>query len=387
MKHYRNYLIILLLLIIPSKNYSQIIVKEIHVKTEIDTTSTKIYDGYSNIEEQQQQLDYQQYIGQQIYFPNTYEHKYFISKDKSVIPKGPFYLTIKNIIYGSEAKKIDKEFGFGYKMKPDIYYYKFNDEYPTMPILVLQGEDNSEKFYMTLSAFEHCNVNHIFISVSFFLHQRKLFDNKKFLLVTKEGSYEDELTEKKIEFNSQFYGGEWTCSVDVITKKGFDGKEYTDMKYLLKNDFGHLLTKKGYETPYYHYNADVNDGFTLVSNISDSFGLIQFIAVDEYKNIIQQEKMLVIENKTRVENNIKNIALLKKKKLETNITKYGKINGTLITNGKVEIGMTKEMCIASCGTPFSTDVVRTKNFRKETLIYYYGKRLYLENNILVKIEY
>ena len=56
--------------------------------------------------------------------------------------------------------------------------------------------------------------------------------------------------------------------------------------------------------------------------------------------------------------------------------KYGKVNAVLIAKGKVEIGMSKEMCKESWGIPLKNDVEKTKANTKETFIYGWSKRLY-----------
>ena len=71
-------------------------------------------------------------------------------------------------------------------------------------------------------------------------------------------------------------------------------------------------------------------------------------------------------------------------KLKLLTQKYGKEKALLIFNGKVEIGMNKEMCKESWGIPSRTDVEKTAKITKETFIYGWSKRLYFENVIYLK---
>lgn len=55
-----------------------------------------------------------------------------------------------------------------------------------------------------------------------------------------------------------------------------------------------------------------------------------------------------------------------------NIKKYGEVFGSLINQGKIDLGMSKEMVTSALGTPFKTDgVIHKENFIKEVL--YYGE--------------
>ena len=68
------------------------------------------------------------------------------------------------------------------------------------------------------------------------------------------------------------------------------------------------------------------------------------------------------------------------------ITKYGKANGTLIIQGKVNIGFTKKMCEESWGKP--SDINKTSGSWgvHEQWVYGYGSYLYFENGRLTSIQ-
>jgi len=87
----------------------------------------------------------------------------------------------------------------------------------------------------------------------------------------------------------------------------------------------------------------------------------------------------------------KNIAEEKQQKqkfailLKNSINKYGNIYGELIANGKVKIGMTKEMCKAAWGNPFNINKTTTANNVMEIWNYINRKLIFL-NSKLIEIQ-
>lgn len=73
----------------------------------------------------------------------------------------------------------------------------------------------------------------------------------------------------------------------------------------------------------------------------------------------------------------------RKKKI---ISKYGKELGSLIFAGKVRIGMTKEMCIASWGEPYDINKTITSGAIREQWVYSLKSYLYFENGTLTTIQ-
>ena len=68
------------------------------------------------------------------------------------------------------------------------------------------------------------------------------------------------------------------------------------------------------------------------------------------------------------------------------IKKYGHTNGTLISEGKVRIGMTKEMCRESWGEPEDINKTTSSYGTHEQWVYGYGSYLYFENGKLTTIQ-
>jgi hypothetical protein len=76
----------------------------------------------------------------------------------------------------------------------------------------------------------------------------------------------------------------------------------------------------------------------------------------------------------------------REKRISECISKFGLNNGRLIAEGKVSIGMSKEMCIVSWGRPYN--ISKTTNEQGVFEIWYYSwlHRLYFTNGILKEIK-
>ena len=68
------------------------------------------------------------------------------------------------------------------------------------------------------------------------------------------------------------------------------------------------------------------------------------------------------------------------------IAKYGQEDGSIIAAGKVDIGMTKEMCIAAWGKPADMNRTITAGIVYEQWIYNQASILNFENDILVSVQ-
>ena len=68
------------------------------------------------------------------------------------------------------------------------------------------------------------------------------------------------------------------------------------------------------------------------------------------------------------------------------INKYGNEKGKLIANGKVTIGMTKEMCKDAWGTPIDLHKTTTKIGTDEHWYYSWKYSLHFENGLLIRIN-
>lgn len=68
------------------------------------------------------------------------------------------------------------------------------------------------------------------------------------------------------------------------------------------------------------------------------------------------------------------------------VSKYGTRNANLIMDGRVALGMTKQMCIAAWGEPESVNRNITSRGTSEQWVYGIGIYLYFEGNKLTGIQ-
>lgn len=68
------------------------------------------------------------------------------------------------------------------------------------------------------------------------------------------------------------------------------------------------------------------------------------------------------------------------------ISKYGSTNGTLIAEGRVRIGFTKQMCIDAWGEPKKKNKTTTRYGTREQWVYSANSYLYFEGNKLTTIQ-
>jgi hypothetical protein len=121
--------------------------------------------------------------------------------------------------------------------------------------------------------------------------------------------------------------------------------------------------------------AKVNAEKRLIAQIkADSVAKIE----DERRRISEQQKRnrQIAEQKAREE-----------QRKRDNITKYGVRYGALINEGRVAIGMTKEMCVQAWGKPRDINRTIREGLTEEQWVYgFIDRYLYFENGILVTIQ-
>lgn len=335
MKH-----IVLIILFFSSFSiYSQITTSKIEVKEKVK--EQLIYDGKSNIISYENPEDYKQYIGQKIYTLKSFSPIY-TSEGKRCDNYQNKYFTIKNIT----EKKVNS---YSSDMVNENLFELINDE-------------NGETYYYNLK-----NDHKSIILVPYFLYLKKTYESKKYIIASywREDGFNNEATNEWVKIDKKMYGGEWNCEVSILEK---EGEEMICL--IMKSNAGEIISTPIVDNIYFNK-------FSIVKELGNFVGAgLKFMSVDDYN--------LEIASKNKAK---KEVVAKNKNKLEKLTQKYGKENAILISQNKVEIGMTKEMCKESWGIPTRTDVEKTAKTTKETFIYSWSKRLYFENNRLVKIEY
>lgn len=126
-----------------------------------------------------------------------------------------------------------------------------------------------------------------------------------------------------------------------------------------------------------------------ILNISDQnilkskWNKIDFITKENYLINVKKQKTLIAKRKIEQEQN--RIEYEKTKK--ENIKKYGSYFGNLINNRKIEIGMTKEMCIKSWGYPLRKKAIKDSSSLREIFVYSRNNIVIFKNNKIIEFEY
>lgn len=334
-----------------TKSYSQITTTKIEVKEKVQ--KQKVYDGKSNFEVFKDIEGYKQYIGQKIYTTKS-RLPIYTSTGEEYTDCHNKYFTIKNVI----QEEIDPSNNYGER---EINFFE------------LINDENGEIYYYKLGKSYNSGAGWIndgiqpsIILVPYFLNLKKTYENKKYVIVSywRKDGFTNETTNEWVVVNKPLYGGEWNCEVSVVEK---DGKE--KIFYIMKNNSGEIISSETVDN-------ESPDKFSIIKKRGafTNAGLF-FMSVEDYNSenaTKKKEKKDVITQKNNVINKL--------------TPKYGKEKAVLISSGKVEIGMTRQMCVDAWGVPLYSKILKTKKGTTETLLYNWNRKLYLENGILAKIE-
>ena len=111
----------------------------------------------------------------------------------------------------------------------------------------------------------------------------------------------------------------------------------------------------------------------------------RFILEREYDNIIAERKNSEEEQRIKEEERLRLAEQARIERSKHIIKKYGSRYGKLISEGRVCLNMTKEMCIEAWGEPNYINSTILKGFVYEQWVYW-GSFLYFDNGILIAIQ-
>lgn len=344
----------------------------------------KVYDGVSDFKYQDNPSDYKQYLGLQVYFPDTsvsfvikdkqgrkyLDHMEYVTHAKIIKPS---YFTIFTILIGDD---IDKYFN----IVPDGGAR--GDDVGSRVLIGLKGTFSNEELFFPLSNEEDYHFSVPFILVPFFQAEKKKLDGLQFVIVNRSGKFSDEATNETVDYDKPLFGGIWTLEVNMVKKRNADAE---DMYYILKDTIGHVILTGRNE--FNSSEIDAGEGTAFVKKLKgntflDYQSATPFMLVDTYNAEVERIKrykaVSVAKNKANRELQIKQLN-----------AKYGVAITQMILKGQVKIGMSSEMCSLAWRGLFgviakTVDATGTFQVWKHAL---YGTKLYMKNDILYKIEY
>jgi hypothetical protein len=310
------------------------------------------YDSTKTFEEQYKAENQYQFIGLQLFLPPVIDPKagpVVFSKNSNDFTKGNKYYTIIDILQGDvtqqlKQKKVINQCGSRYKNLDSLLL----KDMIIFVVFVLHDNDkndslNNDSLYWVVCQGKqapYCaSYFNSFIPVPYYEYEKQTFQDQDVIYLSDKSK--------------------WLCK-EVTLVKSWDNESQDsvyDVFCLLGNDKSEQMQLR---PP------------------SDKYGR-NFITEQEYTwldHADRNEKDEMLKAKSEK---------LEKYKSEC-INKFGKHSGELVAQGKIEIGMTSEMCKTAWGAPWDISKTTTSSIIKETWFYNWKYKLYFENGSLVKIE-
>lgn len=237
-----------------------------------------------------------------------------------------------------------------------LYEFKVLDDNNDTLYFATQAKSGSyifEPYYNYLSQ-KYNNQTVVLTYVADWYKQNLTDDYKLNKFINSENNLIDVSTHKLV---NSIPNSLWNAEIAVMTP---DSGEHYYIYYVLKNEAGETLALR-------NINSNSHFGFALQSEVTEAQ---------------QSEKRKQAETQKEVQANKQKTEQYK----QSLIAKYGSTNGTLIANGKLAIGMTKDMIKEAWGTPIR--ITTNTNQGAQTDVWYYGTKTYTMfiNGILKEIH-
>jgi hypothetical protein len=228
--------------------------------------------------------------------------------------------------------------------------------------ITLRNESNQDILYWIVDQARF--IGDPFFLVPYFEKQRNMYLNQNLVL-----RYSDRTNTKLqnlIDVNTGTtinikYGEVWTCSdISFVDSKD---SYYLNSFYFLKNGDREVKIELG--------SGLVNDYFMLET---------EFKKQEFEKQKKEEQRKIELQEREKKE---------QQERIKfTNdcIAKWGQKMGDYIADGKVVLGMNKEMCIASWGNPIDINRTIVKGLTSEQWVYGWGTYLYFDNGLLSAIQ-
>lgn len=403
----KSIIVLFLLVIWFNRVNSQITIGNIEIKKDTTILKPATYDSLNDFKVQEKLLDYKQYIRLKLYLPpltnptideyirfdgfflftkkptlipinenmKIYKYRYeniltcvykpfhqdtnsdnaYVSSDAEMI--GNKYYTIIDAIYGDELMYLKHEIDSVLETSDEKIYSDDRSSRAKFAncecILKLVNDSNGDTLY-TVYTYK-------FFLVPYFLKQKQLYDKKTFIAKV-DNELTDVTTDKEIEIKAL---SRWICEVNLLKVN-----ETYGIYYILTNELNQKITS----TPY------------LKKGNFDPYFILEdeYIANEKQKQFKNAE--LIAEKKKVQQIKIEKERIEKENHYNYCINNFGKLNGELIAQGKVSIGMTTKMCETSWGKPNDTSKTTTAYGTTETWYYGWKYSLHFQNGILVRIE-
>lgn len=302
------------------------------------------------------------------------------------------YFTLIDVLSDKKYDDLIQNINDKIKLNKDFNYNKFGKdaEYKSIDLfkgILFKFQDNITKkeFYMSEKYIKKL------ILVPFFENQKALYDTKK--MVKSELNNQNRMNKKETIEDLTINDPNliYKCEVTLLKEPDMDekGREIIyKLVYRLTNDIG--------ESFIYRNEVDLLNNYEFIELYKKKLN-------DNIKEIENERRVAndininnkLIENKKKEENKRvveKNIKIKKEKEVifrNKMISLYGKELGQQIVDGKVKIGMSKKICGLVVGDEIfikKRTILKNKTFEIWTSYFNINKKLFFEDDILVRID-
>lgn len=264
---------------------------------------------------------------------------------------------------------------------------KYNPEQYGNPVFLLKDKQNKEFVAWVPSSPRYrddpdrsnqatifpCDINgasefipYVMLT-SYYEKAKQLFVNKWHVVQNGGRKFVDIKSQQEVVLQK---GERWFCKeLSLCTVENIP---YLVPLYILENKLGNVITV-------FLYKMIANGNY-----MNGYYG--EFITEDYYnerkrlEQLNENERLANEKAKKERESQIKTLQRNK------NIEKYGLNIGTLISDGKVQLGMTQEMCKIAWGEPYRNNRTIVNGLIHEQWVYGWHHYLYFENGILTGIQ-
>ena len=288
----------------------------------------------------------------------------YASNEQEQDSKNSFYTPLEEII-GKYYKIID------------ISFDKQNDYYSKVKFIICDEKNDTLYFFRNrLKLFE--SPNDICI-VGFYEKTKNIYSNKNFIYAPNFYN----LNQNNLKANNYDSVGNPVIP-DINTGVQVTINENSIWK-IQKVQFLKIETELVYQLYFILSNDKGNEIKVNIKDIKEFF-----IQENEYKKellrrITETKKSKSEQIRISTQKQQQKQIAFKKKELN-NIDKFGYEFGSLINKRKVVLGMTKEMCRASWGSPIDVNTTIIKGLTSEQWVYSYKTYLYFSNGQLTAIQ-
>lgn len=414
-----------LLLLVCFKSFGQITIREENTGEKI-VQKPKAYDSLVNISYQKKAIDFKQFIGQTLYYiprSKKYVTKFGATRSDSLTENFYYKNKVsikKTAIYTYEEMNP----GFGTKAGKKIYlnsamdstytYAPSFEQHKAIGMKVIYGDFHTKVSALEGKYFTILDVVLKKISEPSHLASEKTDvkledvdggDHNIYVFKLKDNITKDTIlwkvrrddgiqhrpfilvsffTKLKKKYSSNNLIAEWNLNEFKDINTGNTVYIKQDDKWMC-SDFSFVDSKdESMLVPYFFLKN--NKGEEIRITVNDMVERGRFITEKEFnareaRKLQKQEELKKQEIAKQAE-----LAKDQEESRRTLVKMFGEKYGNLVNDSKVVIGMTKEMCEMSWGSPISVNTIKMSSGVTEQWVYGWKNYLYFKNNVLITIQ-